>query len=361
MKSFKKINRIIIIFIAVCFRYVSLFYSSTFLNYFLLFLLFILTVLNILTIKFEDKKIRKIFILLILSAFIFLLNNEDSLFIYMFAALAFLDKDKDVIIKYFLGIVTVAFIITILSGQLGIIDTVTAGRFINNETVYRNSLGFGNVNTPFIYFMGIIFGLYYFFRKQTKKLIFIYILTTIIALWIFKETDCRTGMYIYVLFIIFSLIYNEKINNKLKPIIPYFFIIFTILSIMLTLFFGGTIHNPVNELLSNRPYFSHYYLENFLFINLFGHDVVGIYVLDNFYLSLLVKTGIISYLVYLYIFYKGSIEASKDYRLVLIIIFTLIYGILECNLYGNFIFVILLKYVLEGDKNGKNQYNSSNL
>ena len=79
-----------------------------------------------------------------------------------------------------------------------------------------------------------------------------------------------------------------------------------------------------------------------MFLSLFGTGVVGSYVLDNFYLSLMVKSGIISYLIYLYIFVRGTKGLLNDYRFVLIIVFTLLYGILECNLYGNFIFVILL-------------------
>lgn len=355
MEKIVKINKIIVMLIAVCFRYFALYYNSAILNYGLIFVLFLLVLFNILNKKFESKQFQRITILILISAIIFFINNEDNLFIYVVASLAFVDESYDKIIKYFLIFSILSFVITIISGQLGIVETVTAGRFIDNETVYRNSLGFGNVNTPFIYFMGIVFGLYYFFRKKPWKLFLIYIITTIIAVWMFNETDCRTGMYIYVLFIFISLIYNEKINKKIKPIIPHLFLIFTIFSVLLAVFFGSTVHNDVNELLSNRPYFSNYYLENHLYFNLFGHDVVGIYVLDNFYLSLLVKTGIISYLVYFYLFYKGGKVVAHDYRLVLIIIFTLMYGILECNLYGNFIYIILLNSVInEGEENEQN-------
>ena len=355
MEKIIKINKIIVMLIAVCFRYFALYYNSAILNYGLIFVLFLLVLFNILNKKFESKQFQRITILILISAIIFFINNEDNLFIYVVASLALVDESYDKIIKYFLTFAILSFVVTLIAGQLGIVETVTAGRFIDNETVYRNSLGFGNVNTPFIYFLGIVFGLYYFFRKKPFKLFLIYIVTTLIALWMFEETDCRTGMYIYVLFIFISLIYNEKINKKIKPIIPHLFLIFTIFSVLLAVFFGSTVHNDVNELLSNRPYFSNYYLENHLYFNLFGHDVVGIYVLDNFYLSLLVKTGIISYLVYFYLFYKGGKVVAHDYRLVLIIIFTLMYGILECNLYGNFIYIILLNSVInEGEENEQN-------
>ena len=56
-----------------------------------------------------------------------------------------------------------------------------------------------------------------------------------------------------------------------------------------------------------------------------------------------------------YLFYKGGKVVAHDYRLVLIIIFTLVYGILECNLYGNFIYIILLNSVInEGEENEQN-------
>ena len=56
-----------------------------------------------------------------------------------------------------------------------------------------------------------------------------------------------------------------------------------------------------------------------------------------------------------YAWYKGGKVVAHDYRLVLIIIFTLMYGILECNLYGNFIYIILLNSVInEGEENEQN-------
>lgn len=347
MESLIKINKIIVMLIAVCFRYVALYFDSAILNYGLILILFLLTIFNIINTKFKSKQFQRLTLLILVSAIIFFINNEDNLFIYVIASLAFLTDDFDKTIKYFLGFSILSFVITIIAGQLGIVENVVAGRYIDYETVYRNSLGFGNVNTPFIYFMGIVFGLYYFFRGNRLKLFLIYIVTSLIAFWIFQETDCRTGMYIYILFVISSFIYNDKINNKLKPILPYMFIIFTVFSIGLALLFGNTIHNVVNETLSNRPYFSNYYLQNNLFLSLFGTGVVGNFVLDNFYLSLMVKTGIVSYIIYLYVFFRGTKNVMNNYRLVLIIIFTLIYGILECNLYGNFIFVILLISVIK--------------
>lgn len=348
MEGLVKINKVMAILIAACFRYVSLYYSSTLLNFFLIFVLFLIVLFNILNKKFERKQFQIITILILISAVIFLLNNEDSLFIYAVAALAFIDEKQDSVIKWFLICCIASFIITIFSGQLGIIENKIAGRYIDYETVYRSSLGFGNVNTPFIYYMGIIFGLYYFFGKDRKKLFLIYVISSIIAFWLFKETNCRTGIYIYILFIGASLIYSEKMNNKIQKYIPYLFIIFTFFSIALASIYGNTIHNYVNEVLSNRPYFSNYYLKNHEIFSLFGTSVTEGYVLDNYYISLMVKTGLISYFIYFYIFYKGGTYLKKDYRLVLIIIFTLIYGIFECNLYGNFIFLLLIVSIIKG-------------
>lgn len=157
MLKLTKLNQILIMLIAVSFRYVALFHSSTFLNYFLLLILCLLTFYNLLTIKFSSHKFRTITILLLLSIIVFFLNNEDNLFIYLITALAFLEVEDKQLIKLFLTLSIFCFITIIVAGQVGIIDIVTSGRYINEETIYRNSLGFGNVNTPFIYFLGIVF------------------------------------------------------------------------------------------------------------------------------------------------------------------------------------------------------------
>lgn len=347
--TLSQLNRILIIIIAVTFRLVSLFYSSAILNYFLLLVLVALTFYNILTRKIEINQFRKIFILLLLSALIFFIYNEDSLFIYFIASLAFIDESDEKLIKYFTITAIVSFISIIIAGQLGLINVVVATRYLDNSIVIRNSLGFGHVNTVSVYYLGIMFGIYYLFHQNKKKLILIYILTTIIAIYLYLETNCRTGLYIYIAFIIISLLYNKKLNKKLKKITPYNFIIFTILSFILAILFGKTLNNPINILLSSRPYFSLYYIKKGAFINLFGQDVISGYVLDNHYLSLLVRTGIIGFITYMYIIIKGSILLKKDYATMLIILFYLIYGIFEANLYGNFIIIILLKKIISSD------------
>lgn len=341
------INRFIIIVIAIAFRYVALFYSSTYLNYALIIVLFLLTILNIFKVNFPKNKFFVMIWLLLFSVVIFIVYKEDNLFIYYVTALAFLNDTDSKVIEKFLIISIFFFVLIIISGKIGIIDIVEGRRYIDGKTVYRNSLGFGNINTPFIYYMGIVFGIYYFLHNNKFKLLLAYIITTLIALYMFIETDCRTGFYMYLLFIISSFFYNKKINDKVKSVVPYVFILFTIFSLFLAIICGTTINNPINVLLSNRPYFSYYYIKNNLLFSLLGTGTVTHYVLDNYYLSLLVKSGIVGYLTYLYIFTKGSNYLKDNYCYVLIILFTLIYGISECSLYGNFIFIILLKNMIK--------------
>lgn len=343
-----KINQFIIMALVVGFRYVALFYSSTILNFLLLFLLCWLVFLNIRMKKIRILELRKIVILVGLSAIIFLVYNEDNLFIYLMGSLAFLESDDREIVKGFWGWSIVYFIGVIIAGKLGIIDVVVAGRYIDNETVYRNSLGFGNVNTASIYFLGIVFGIYYLFGEARGKLLWGYGLTTLIAIWIYKETDCRSGFYIYLLFVICSLLYGKRLKKIGKLVIPAGFGIFMVLSFGLAIVFGGTFDNSVNTLLSGRPYFSNFYIKNWLWISLLGTGVVGSRVLDNYYLSLMVKTGLVGYLTYFYIFRVGGKYLKDDAKALLILLFVFIYGVMECNLYGNFIYMLLLKKIIKG-------------
>lgn len=346
MFKLEDINKQLIILIALSFRFVPIFYSSSYLNYLLIIILFLLTILNILKLKLPRDKFFTMVTLLLLSLLIFIVYREDNLFIYYVTALAFLKGKDNIIIKKFLIISLCLFSLILVSGKLSIINVIEGGRYIDGETIVRNSLGFGNINSAFVYYLGIIFGLYYFLHNHKFKLLLLYVPTTLMALYMYRETDCRTGFYIYLLFVVVSLIYNKKLNNYFKRIVPYLFVFFTIFSFLLAIIYGTTMSNEVNSLLSGRPYFSYYYIKNFKFISLVGTGVVGHYVLDNYYLSLLVKSGIVGYITYLYVFTKSSKIISDNYAYSLVILFTLIYGILECGLYGNFIYIIMLKNIV---------------
>ncbi len=349
--SLERLNKILIVIITVCFRLVALFYSNTTLNFVLLGVLAGLCALNIFYKTFNTKQTILMSVFLLLSSLMFVVYNEDNLFIYFICALAFLDeKDDKKIISLFTIISIISFISIILAGEMGLVDVVYSDR----DGIFRKSLGFGHVNTPFIYYIGIIFGLYYLFGDKKMKLTLIYIITTIIAIYIFIETNSRTGLYLYSAFIIISLFYNKKINKYISKIAPFSFILFLIISILIALVYGNDYNNEINLLLSSRPSFSAYYIKNFLWFNLLGNNIVSHYVLDNFYLATIVKIGFIGFITYAYIFIKGSILYKKDDKIILIIIFVLLYGILEASLYGNFIYVILLKKIMsECDRNEK--------
>lgn len=349
MFKLESINKQLIILIGLSFRLVPIFYQSTYLNYLLIIILLLLTILNILKLKLPRDKFFKMITLLLLSLLIFIVYREDNLFIYYAIALAFLKDKDDLIIKKFLTISIAWFCIILIAGKLSIINVVEGGRYIDGETIMRNSLGFGNINSVFIYYLGIIFGLYYFLGNQKFKLFLMYIPTTLIVLYLYKETNCRTGFYIYLFFIITSLIYSKKINSYFKIIVPYLFLTFTIVSFLIAIIYGTTMGNEVNLLLSGRPYFSYYYIKNFKFISLLGTGITSHYILDNYYLSLLVKSGIVGYITYFYIFNKGTKLINNNFIYSLIIIVTLIYGILECGLYGNFIYVIILKNIISSN------------
>ena len=349
--SLEKFNKILIVIITVCFRLVALFYSNTVLNYSLIAVLVGLCAINMFYKNYNNKQTIVMAIFLLISSLMFVVYNEDNLFIYFICALAFMDEKNDKkIVALFTIITIIGFISVILAGETGLINVRISGRV----GIYRSSLGFGNVNTPFVYYTAIIFGLYYLFGDNKKILIPIYIIATLIAMYIFKETDSRTGYYIYYLFIGSSLLYNKKANKYFSEIIPYTFFIFLFISIAIALLYGQDHSNDVNIFLSNRPYFSYYYIKNFLWFNLLGNNSNFYYVLDNFYLATLVKMGFVGFIAYAYTFVKGSILYKKDEKINIIVFFLLLYGILESNFYGNFIYVLLLKQILRGcDKNEK--------
>lgn len=310
--------------------------------------------INIFYKSYNTKQTILMAVLLLLSSIMFIIFNEDNLFIYFICALAFVDeKDDRKIVSLFTIITAIGFLAVLISAKTGIIGTQTSGRI----GIYRNSLGFGNVNTPFIYFNAIVFGLYYLFHDKKKLLLIIYILTTLGAMYIFKETNSRTGYYIYYAFIVASLIYNKKINKYFSKIVPHSFFIFFIASIAIALLFGKDYRNTIDLFLSHRPSYSYYYIKNFLWFNFLGNNVNKYYILDNFYIASLVKIGIVGFLTYAYIFIKGSILYKNDERVNLIVFFILFYGIFESHFFGNFIFVLLIKEILKGSDTNEKRIN----
>ena len=138
------------------------------------------------------------------------------------------------------------------------------------------------------------------------------------------------------------------------------FLLFTICSILLAVFFGDNRTNIISRLLSGRPFFWDYYIENGTMFTFLGNNRVSNMFLDNFYLYLLVQLGIIGYLIYFVIYYSSLKKLSKNYKYLIIATVFLIYGLFEANvIIGSiqFLFAIQIKSIIENKLDEKEKLN----
>lgn len=350
----------IIIFLITIFKYLKMqnIVSNSISN----FIILITLLISAFFLFFKRKKIRNInknffIILLIVSVLQLVFCWDIDIFLLVLIGILFIeDKDyKNNIIKYYIISLSLIFITTIILYMNGTLSSAYLSRTLEGKIVQRNSLGFVHPNETFFYFFMILLGLYYKCKK--KKMFWIIALPTSYILY--KITLCRTGFICILLFLIIDLFYPKKLKlNK------YMFFIGTIVTIVLGLL-GSNVNNTINDIFNYRPYFYNYAINSKLIFNLIGNNMplialnrVGFGTVDNAYFSIILSSGIIFYLFYLYTYYKSGSYLEKDRKLTKIFIILLIYGCSETHILNiglNFLLIIqictLLKKENRGDQN----------
>lgn len=334
-----------IIFLAILFKYLLNAGISQNYLYILIIIMMILTLTSLYKKKLTKKQLLKCLILLLISAYFVFVNKDVNFLISFLLALVCYAKDEKQFIKVFFISSIILYIITIILGCLNILESHNLYRFTEDGIKIRYSLGFIHPNSVFLFFLPISFAGYYLYgEKLTYKII---LLMSSITLYILSGS--RTGFAIIIMLLFLNIIIKERNVIKIKKLLPHLFIAFTIVSIFIAIKYGDDINNFVTEVLSNRPYFWKQYVDNDLMFTLVGNHEIDGYIIDNFYILLLVGYGVIGYTIYMYSYYK-SLKIMPPNRKIMIIIFLfLIYGLFESNvIIGSiqFVFALQLKELI---------------
>lgn len=312
--------------------------NSSLLIYGYLLLIVLLSLKYILKIRFDRNSFIRFLILFVISFVIFILYKEDNIFLYLILGLILIDEDNDEIVRVIFYSLVGVFILTLLLGMINILPVSEAYRTIDGEAQIRNSLGFANANAVFAYYIPIILSGIYLF-KDNKLFNIIGIICAVI---LYSFTKCRTGFYLVIVTIVINLIVSHKDNLKLNK---NGFVICLIVSLLLSLLFGTTKYNKINELLSYRPWYGYQFLKSG--ISSWGMGVRNNLILDNLYFKLLANYSIFGIFLYLYIYSKGkNLNKDNKYLLFAMIIFN-IYNIFEAMTIGNFVLIIFLKDIFK--------------
>lgn len=208
----------------------------------------------------------------------------------------------------------------------------------------RYALGFGHPNTLSVYVLGICSDIAFLtYEKRNLKW---YMLLAIIAILINAICRSRGSVIGIILLVALSILIPKLKNNfAFQKIVIYLFPILFFLSILssyLFLNYDIDLLNSLDELFSNRISLMAVFLENYS-INLFGNKFINYatgvtgtsYVLDNAYLSMLLKFGLCVTTMFLFMIpmkMKDAIKNNQDAIIICLISF-IVFGLMENGFY----------------------------
>ena len=297
--------------------------------------------------KFKFKK--NVLLGIIIFGGIFFINavlNDFSLVMMLLFVVLFPNNlDPKILGKKIVCVLLFTYIFIIILAALGIINNYVEYRFLDNTI--RFAMGFVSPNACATYFLYVVLIAIYSWEPKSWKL-YVLCLYIFMISYIYVMTDSRMAM-IYELFL-FVFIISEKIGNKRKyeffyPAVCIAFLLMMSLSIMVIIFFADYQNEwyiILNQLFSSRlGSIVNFYNE--YGINLLGNSIethgireatmhsvkwAGI---DNSYVYLLIKYGIIIFVVFFvgFIYTARQMKKRKDYLGALYLVFICLIGLTE--------------------------------
>ena len=196
------------------------------------------------------------------------------------------------------------------------------------------ALGMSNPNGVMLIFTGIILSVLYLCssKRQSRNVSFVLFVLTIILSSI---TGSTTGFMIGFASIVamWFVKYGKHAPDFIRKVAPWMFGIVTAITFVTAVNFGpaSSLPNPINDALTTRPYMWNLRIDNGTYLNVYGDNdkfysessKAGnetAYALDNMTLYILVKYGIVVYLIFFYLFYRGSRRINDPALLVFVLI-----------------------------------------
>lgn len=345
--SKSEIANFFIVFLFLSYKYFLMWFSNfgIKINY-LIIIPLALSIIVLVNKKYTKSILIKIFILLLFFAFSYYNSQSIDILLAIIFSLLFYDREKGdrEFIKYFVIVSSILFSLTIILSLLGIINSTTSQRVVNGAIILRKSLGFSHANSAFIYFMPIVLGIMYTKGEKLNKPLFIFVID-VISIILYAVTLSRTGLLLIIIlnFLLFFdfIIIRSKI---FKMIAKYNYIILLLVSIYLGIKIGVIFENPINELLSYRPFYYNQAI-SFYGFHIFGSTPNGNIILDNSYLTYLLIYGIIPYIFYTFFQIKTFDFFKNDRKKIIILFIFALYGVLENNFIYSCNFILALQFI----------------
>lgn len=311
-----------------------------------------------------NKKIKiKYFLYIIFLIFVLVSSfvaNDRSLIKLAFLLMAMETIDFNQLIKKDLKIRSFLLLVLMILCVVGIVDAEVI-EFRNG--LPRYNFGMAHPNS-FAFELTIIYFDYLYLKSlKTKKIdLMAFLLAVTFIIFIYLFVGSRTNMLVIMLILI-GYVFKQKLNLKNKIfnlILQNSFLIFLILSIICSYFYPNDLLLKLDGLFSRRLYLANYYINTYG-LKILGSDIFcdQYFVLDNAYINLLVRFGLLTTIILsmLYVLNFKLILKHNNKMLLIIMLVLMIYGLFETPMYipGKCPYILSLSYMLNLKGDEKNE------
>lgn len=337
-------------------------------NDFMAAFVFILLLIEI--VFFQEYTKREIFIVLGIAIPVVICtynsNNNMMISTIMFiVASKHLDFDRMVRISCLILIIMTAFVFYLYF--FGVINEVT----IYRGSLIRHSWGFDHPNWLGVRIFQVAIMQFYIYREKIRW--WNYAIILFAAWFVYKVPNCQTACYALLIFLFLLAVYRitsqfENGTNLYGKFLIALSIAVNVLSVYLSVIDvrQNAILRTADDLMSRRFSWCHRTLSHYG-VTLFGQNVelygrklgtrVHLFYVDTAYVAMLVRYGVIVYIVFSVLYIVAMCYAYKSKRNILLIILTMyaIYGIMEntlCSLTQN-VFLFALAFPVYSTLLGK--------
>lgn len=294
--------------------------------------------------KYTLKEILFSSVMLFSGLMTLLITRQYTFLITCITAIGIKNTDVKQLMKKICSVRTVCFVLIFVLAFLNIIDRDRIEIWRNTAFISRYGMGYGHPNTLHLTLF-IVLTLNYYCRVKDKAGVKKFLLSTLLLnIFVYTYSASRTGFFVIcileLLIMAESFTIMKKIIMKLPLVVFVSLMAFTFLTPMLK---ETGLLNGVS-LLNGRIDYTYLYLTQYGY-SLFGYNnslsETGL-VLDNGYLRLLIETGIIGLLIWVYL----NLNLMKrtwncmDYRMAIVVTCFYVYIFAESfssNIFMNYV------------------------
>ena len=284
---------------------------------------------------------RKTVVLVILAVIATVLTETTIFLIPLLFALVAIGRDLKLLLSYYLFWSILLFLSLMIMQATGVIIGGEVAQDVDGVEVMAQALGFGNPNGAFTYLFSILVTSYVLLEKSLWKTPFT-IVAIVAILAIYSQTLSRTGLICCLLVVLFAYIGKIVPWRRVREMLPAFFVGLTLLSIILAVYVGE-MGNPINDVMSNRPYWWSLRVNDGALLNMLGNgdSFATDYAwwrntapLDSFFLRIWFQHGLVILTIF-FIFFRIWSKGINNKMLVFGTLAALLYGFSEYGVIAN--------------------------